>query len=201
MDEMATIRLAQNSRIAVVGAGPSGSLFSHYLLHLAQKSGLRLELVMYDRKDFRLLGPRGCNMCAGVVGNNLMARFAEMGIHLEDIVQRRIAGYTFKTRWDSVYLRKAPGSEICTFYRGAGPRSSPESGARSLDQFLLSWAVEAGATLRTERVTGLARCRMGKLAVECEASREEYDAVIVASGINSALPERVRALGIGYEPP
>ena len=53
--------LRDGSRVAVVGAGPSGSMFSYFLLNMAESIGLELELDP-DRQDGvldRLFSSRG----------------------------------------------------------------------------------------------------------------------------------------------
>ncbi len=59
-------RLKSNDRIAIVGAGPSGTLCAKFLLEYSKRKGLNLDVVIFDGKKFSAHGPRGCNMCAEV---------------------------------------------------------------------------------------------------------------------------------------
>jgi len=45
-------KLSDGSRVAVIGGGPAGSLFSYYLLSLAETAGLELQLDLYEPQDF-----------------------------------------------------------------------------------------------------------------------------------------------------
>src|SRR5512134_1343848 len=91
--------LPDGGRIAVIGAGPAGSLFAHFALRLARQMGLRVGITIFDGKNFVLRGPAGCNKGAGVVSEMVAARLATEGIVLPaDRVQCRIGGYYLQTR-------------------------------------------------------------------------------------------------------
>ena len=83
--------LEDGSRVAVVGAGPSGSMFSHFFLSMAETIGLEVDLDIYEPRRFCHRGPAGCNHCGGVVSESLVQRLATEGIRLpDDVVQRGI---------------------------------------------------------------------------------------------------------------
>jgi len=87
--------LKDGSRIAVIGAGPSGSMFSFFFLNMAKLIGLRADVDMYEPRQFCHRGPSGCNHCGGIVSESLVQRLATEGINLPDsIVQRGIESYT-----------------------------------------------------------------------------------------------------------
>lgn len=70
--EVNLIALEDGSRIGVVGGGPAGSFFSHFVLQFAQRIGIKIIVDIYERKNFPTLGPAGCNMCAGVISESLI---------------------------------------------------------------------------------------------------------------------------------
>ena len=76
------LRLRSGSRVAVIGGGPAGSFFSYFLLQLAARTGIRIDLDLYEPRDFATPGPRGCNMCGGIVSESLVQSLATEGIHL-----------------------------------------------------------------------------------------------------------------------
>ena len=87
--------LQDGSRVAVVGAGPAGSMFSYFFLSLAETIGLDANVDIYEPRSFSHCGPAGCNHCGGIVSESLVQRLATEGIRLpDDIVQRGIESYT-----------------------------------------------------------------------------------------------------------
>jgi hypothetical protein len=87
--------LQDGSRIAVVGAGPAGSLFSYFLLNMAEAVSLDIGVDLFEPRHFCHRGPAGCNHCGGIVSESLVQRLATEGIMLPDgVVQRGIESYT-----------------------------------------------------------------------------------------------------------
>ena len=75
--------LDDGSRVAVVGGGAAGSLFSIFLLTLADRVGLDLHVDLFEPKDFfTQKGPTGCNMCGGIISESLVQMLATEGINL-----------------------------------------------------------------------------------------------------------------------
>ena len=90
--------LQDGSRIAVIGAGPAGSLFSYFLLNMADAVSLDVGVDLFEPRHFCHRGPAGCNHCGGIVSESLVQRLATEGIMLPDaVVQRGIESYTLHT--------------------------------------------------------------------------------------------------------
>ena len=53
--------LQDGSRIAVIGAGPAGSMFSYFFLSMAETIGLNVDVDMFEPRRFCHRGPAGCN--------------------------------------------------------------------------------------------------------------------------------------------
>jgi len=115
-------RLADGSRVVVVGAGPSGGFFACMLLDRCRQAGIAVDLTLLDRKDFGMPGRAGCSMCAGALSDSLLKAMGEIGLHLpEAVVQRKIHGYRFETAVAGLDLDAPEGTTIYTAFRGRAP--------------------------------------------------------------------------------
>ena len=207
---MEQLKLHNGSRIAIIGGGPAGTFFAHFCLKLARQKGLDVTVTILDGKNFMLQGPPGCNMCAGVISEPLLARLEEEGIRLpEERVQRRIDAYHLQTADTSLLLAHPQGRRgaIRTVYRGSGPRFLPETRDISFDDFLLSHVKDRGVEVIEQVVAdillpddtrGPIRLLYGSPGSQTEL---EADLVVGAFGLNTALLKKVISLGFGYQPP
>jgi flavin-dependent dehydrogenase len=181
--------LKDGSRIAVIGAGPAGSMFSYFFLNMAELIGLQADVDMYEPRQFCHRGPSGCNHCGGIVSESLVQRLATEGINLPDsIVQRGIESYTLHMDVGDVEIA-TPLMEkrIAAIYRGNGPKESSPETADSFDGYLQKLAREKGATIIRRLVTGIDRAD-DRMTVRCaDQYRDDYDLVVVAAGVNSRL--------------
>ncbi|HEX6302581.1 MAG TPA: hypothetical protein VFZ76_00210, partial [Anaerolineales bacterium] len=71
-----SLSLENGSRVAVMGGGPAGSSFAYFLLDTAERVGLKIQMDVYEPRDFSLTGPKGCNYCAGVISESLVQNLA-----------------------------------------------------------------------------------------------------------------------------
>ena len=181
--------LGDGSRVAVIGAGPSGTLFSYFLLNMAESLGLELSVDIYEPRRFCHRGPAGCNHCGGVISESLVQRLATEGVTLPDgVVQRGIESYTLHMDIGDVEIR-TPVDErrIAAVYRGNGPRESEPTDSESFDGYLQRLANEKGANLIHRLVTNVQN-DADRMRVECaDGSSDEYELVALASGVNSKL--------------
>ena len=119
--------LQDGSRIAVIGAGPAGSMFSYFFLTMAETIGLDVGVDMFEPRHFCHRGPAGCNHCGGVVSETLIQRLATEGIVLPDcVVQRGIESYTLHMDVGDVEIA-TPLMEkrIAAIYRGKRDLANP----------------------------------------------------------------------------
>jgi flavin-dependent dehydrogenase len=192
---------ASGLRIGIIGGGPSGTFSALALRKRAAETGQRVEVTIFDRRPFLEYGPRGCNMCAGVISNSLVSNLRRLGITIpRDVVQREIEGYRLVTRAGDVVLRKPAGQTIYSAYRGRGPRWADWPRERSFDAFLLRSAVAAGCEHIPDLVTDVHLGSAPRLTL-ASGDEPEFDAVIVACGVNSPMVKRLARLGFGYRPP
>jgi flavin-dependent dehydrogenase len=187
--------LQDGSRIAVVGAGPAGSMFSYFFRSMAETIGLDVDVDIFEPRRFCHRGPAGCNHCGGIVSESLVQRLATEGIRLpDDVVQRGIESYTLHMDVGDVEIA-TPLMEkrIAAIYRGNGPRDSEPLDTHSFDGYLMELAEEKGVNLVPRLVTDVRRDN-DRMIVQCaDQYSAEYDLVVVASGINSRLLEMLEA--------
>ncbi len=208
--ESPELTLQQGSRVAVIGGGPAGSFFSYFLLDMAERVGLKIHLDIYEPRDFHVAGPTGCNMCGGVIYESLVQSLALEGINLPTaVVQRGIECNVLHLDVGNVQIRtRRREKRIATTFRGVGPRGDRELGSVSLDGYLLQTAIAKGAhhiRARVAEVSWLgdgvgARNKLVQIRSQ-GGVLQAYELVAVASGVNTAILERFRAMGFGYEPP
>ena len=72
------LRLQNGSHVAVMGGGPAGSFFAYFLLQLAHRAGLEIQVEIYEPRDFNAFGPAGCNMCGGIISETLVQALANL---------------------------------------------------------------------------------------------------------------------------
>lgn len=197
------LTLKDNDTVVIIGAGPAGSFFAIHLLMLAKKMGIRINVIMFDRKFFTEHGPPGCNMCAGAIGNNLVKKLNEMNIPLpESVVRQEVDGYSLHGRIGYSYIKTEPGMKIYTVFRGAGPCAS-EVRKYAFDQYLLDTAINLGARFKNELVEDIFFPEPGsgeKIRVKIKGEHEYFqaDLVVGAFGVNTAIVKKIK---YGYVPP
>lgn len=202
--------LRSGFKIAVIGGGPAGSFFAHFAQKWAEKKALAVSIVIFDGKDFLERGPRGCNLCAGVIAGTLEEKLREEGLFLpEKRIINRVEGYSLHIEKETLRLSCAENGKnpIATVFRGNGPRYSHFPHVISFDDFLLSWAQDRGARVISQPVWEI---RLPKnqndpatLLFGERHSRQRYEAdfVVGAFGVNTHLLKLVQGLGFGYKPP
>lgn len=203
MGSQTDFKLNDGSRVAVIGGGPAGSFFSYFLLDMAKKVGRKIQVNIYEPRNFNQPGPAGCNMCAGVVSETLVQYLAAEGINLPPtVVERGIDSYVLHMDVGSVRI-ETPLHEkrIATLYRGLGPRDLRETKWGSFDNYLLTLATDKGAYLIGQRVVEVGRDE-GRLYLKAQNGPPvSYDLLIVAVGVNTAALKLFEGLGFGFKPP
>jgi flavin-dependent dehydrogenase len=187
--------LEDGSRIAVIGGGPAGSMFSYFFLSMAETIGLSVDVDIFEPRRFSHCGPAGCNHCGGIVSESLVQRLATEGIRLpDDVVQRGLESYTLHMDVGDVEIA-TPLMEkrIAAVYRGNGPRNSELLDTHSFDSYLLELAEQKGASVVPSLVTDVRR-EGDRVIIGCANQQSgEYDLAVIASGINSRLLEMLEA--------
>lgn len=204
------LNLNDGSKVAIIGGGPAGSFFAHFLQKIADEKGLKLSITIFDAKDFLQSGPRGCNLCAGVIADSLSQRLQEEGIFLPDKrIINRVEGYCLHVNQDSIFLscEENKKATIATVFRGNGPRYSTYPEIISFDDFLLSWVQDRGAELISQPVWDIKLPENKNDPVSLTFGKKEnphiFEADLAAGafGVNTYLMNRIQGLGFGYKPP
>ncbi|RJP17300.1 MAG: hypothetical protein C4520_17075 [Candidatus Abyssobacteria bacterium SURF_5] len=196
-----TLKLTKNPKVVVIGGGPAGSFFAHFLMTKGAHLGIRPEITIIDRKSFLDHGPKGCNMCAGALGHHLVEHLRRERIALPlHVVRQEIEGYILHVRDKHVLLRQDE-RPIYTVFRGNSPGAAPEEGIVSFDQFLLDSAISLGARFIRQDVIAVRWPRdpaeQVRLSLK-DGSLLEADLVVGAFGVNTNLRQRFME---GYRPP
>jgi len=197
------MKLGNGSRVAVIGGGPAGTLFSYFLLDMAARNDMSVKLDIYEPRRFSTtFGPAGCNMCGGIISESLVQLLAAEGINLPPtIVQRGIDSYILHTDLGRVQI-EPPGHEkrIAAIHRGAGPRGLTVSEWGSFDGYLLDLARDKGASVIEQRVEAV---DLSVASPRIKTGKEEsdpYDLIVVAVGVNSTLLKSFASMP-SYKPP
>jgi flavin-dependent dehydrogenase len=204
------MRLRVGSRIAVIGGGPAGSFFAHFARNWADRLDLPVSLTIFDGKDFLARGPRGCNLCAGVIAGSLETRLRTEGLSLpEQRIISRVEGYALHVEDDILRLtcRENSNVPIATVFRGNGPRYASFPDVVSFDDYLLSWARDRGAEVISRPVMGIRPPSSPSHPLTVlygdrhSPQRFEADLVVGAFGVNTRLIKEIQKLALGYFPP
>lgn len=195
--------LQDGARVGVVGGGPAGSFFSYFLLSLAERVDLRLQLDVYEPRDFTRAGPPGCNMCGGIISESLVQVLAAEGLVLPpSVVQRGIESYILHTDEGSVRI-ETPLHEkrIGAVHRGRGPKGAKGMRWESFDGYLQGLAREKGANI-IQAAVGDVGWKESRPRIATKAGSDEvYDLLVVAAGVNSRALALFQDLKTGYVPP
>lgn len=202
------MELGNGSRIAILGGGPGGSFAACFLLDLAQRLAISLEVDIFEPKGFYQCGPAGCNMCGGIISESLVQSMATEGFHMPPhMVLNTIDTYALHTDCGSVRIR-TPVDEmrIAAIFRGGGPRGAENQKPLpwdGFDWFMLQKAVRHGARHLPQRVSDLTRDGQGRPVVTVrEGESRTYDLLVGAPGINNPGALRLfENMGFGYRPP
>ena len=199
-----SITLQNGSRVAVIGGGPAGSFFSYFLLTMAERTGLNLQVDIYEPRDFDKPGPTGCNMCGGVLYESLVQSLAVEGINLpETVVRRGVEHNMLHLDIGSVCIQ-TPRHEkrIATTFRGIGPRGLMNFSSEGLDSFLLKLAETKGTRHIRARVENVSRVADSRMQIQIAGGTfETYDLVAVTTGVNTAILKLFSEMDFGYQPP
>ena len=199
------LKLTDGARVGVLGGGPAGSMFSYFLLQMADIAGLELEVDLYDPNDYIEPKPVACNMCGGIVSETLVQHLSTDGISLPpDVIQRGIESYVLHMDGRGVRIT-APLQEkrIGSVHRGTGPRKLDPTLKiwKSFDGHLQELAIRAGARPIRGRVTHVDwQETTPRLAIKGGEPRG-YDLVAVAVGINSPALKLFEGPPIHYRAP
>ncbi len=203
--------LSDGSQIAIIGGGPAGCFFAHFASRIARERGIDVNITIFEGRDFCHQGPRGCNMCSGVISEKLYGELKDHDILFPDrYIESVIDGYHFQTQDGCIEVhnpRPSTGKKIVTIFRGSGPMFSQQMKDISFDNFLLRHAEDMGVKICPEIVKDVilpsSSKERAKVIFGREGSRNELaaDLVVGAFGLNTGMLEKIKRLEFGYVPP
>jgi flavin-dependent dehydrogenase len=203
--------LKDGSKIAIIGGGPAGCFFANFALKIAKQKGIKVDITIFEGKDFCQKGPRGCNMCSGVISEKLYGELKESGMLPPDrYVQTEIKGYYFHTNDGCIEVKNPRPSvekKILTVNRGGGPMFSQQSENGSFDNFLLQHVKDMGANISFDIVSDVIlpsnRKEQVKVIFGKSGSRKEInvDLAVGSFGLNTGILEKIKRQGSNYTPP
>jgi CRP-like cAMP-binding protein/flavin-dependent dehydrogenase len=197
------MKLKNGSGIGVIGGGPAGSIYSYFVLDLAERAGLDITVDIYEDKDFSRPGPAGCNHCGGIVSESLVQMLASEGINLPPgVVQRSFDSYVLHMDVGSIKI-DTPLEEkrIAAMFRGAGPLGSKGLERGSFDGFLQKLTVKKGANLINQRVSNIDFENGTPVIKTRKGVSKSYDLIVGATGLNPKSLNLFEELGFGFQPP
>lgn len=197
------LKLTDGSSVAVIGGGPAGSLFTYFALEFAQRIDLKINIDIYEAKDFCIMGPPGCNHCGGIISESLVQMLSMDGIVLPgEVIRRGLNTYTLHLEAGIAEIH-TPDYEkrIASVFRGSGPHGNVDTSLESFDNYLLELCKERGANVIYERMTGLKRADDGIVLQSKSSPGKKYDLVVGAAGLNNKTLEMFASVCKGYAAP
>lgn len=198
-----SLQLEDKDHVVVIGGGPAGAAFSIFFLSLAKELNKKISLTIFERKEFTKAGPVGCNQCAGVVSESLLATLSIEGVRLaEPVVQHGVDTYRFVMPSGEATLRTAAEQHaIATVYRSGGPLRHTGELQASFDSHMLDVAESRGAKIEKIVVDSIER-RNGRFAIFSEGKEVcVADLLVGAFGHRPTSIKLFERLGFGYTPP
>lgn len=181
-------KLGSGSKVAVVGGGPAGSLFTLYFKRFAGERGISPSVTIYEPKRFSEGGPVACNRSAGILSASFLNSIREVSAGLPGaVVQSRISSYRLHSPFGMVALANPEPQDVpVVVFRGGGPLHGHGEQVESFDGYLLGMARQSGAELVPKKVSEVRVRPRPSVVVDGEVV--EYDLVVLACGINSTVP-------------
>lgn len=184
--------LEDGQSVAIIGGGPAGSACAIALLNLAQKMGRRIEVIIYEGKEFS--GEIHHNQCVGVLSpplEEILERDLQVSFP-KHLVQQRVTTYVLHSDRQAIVLK------------GEGPPAYTVSRVR-FDDYLLWQARARGAKVVRARVTDL-EIFWDRVMVYAESESRSVDVVVAAFGLDDGsgqILQRATALyrSGSYRPP
>jgi len=200
------IKLSDGSKILIIGGGPAGCFFALHALNLKKNCGIDFNLKILEQRDFSVPGPKGCNMCAGVIGGRVVDEIKGLGIELNPrVIREEIQGFRVFLDGLNAEVKKREGDRVFTVFRNQGPLGVDKNeDIIGFDSFILQKTVESGVEFQKAVVlqvitgSGSEQNLVVYRKPDGSESYEKADLVVVACGVNTAL---TRMFNFGYEPP
>jgi flavin-dependent dehydrogenase len=182
------LKLVNGNRVIIIGGGPAGSFAAIHVLRFAAEAGLRLDVTIFEGRDFSQPGTAGCNRCAGILSPTLLANVQSVGLNLpEEVIQAKLDSYVLYLGDTQTTVHQPDQSRgIVAIYRGSGPQLGARPFPHSFDNWLLEQAAARGAKIQPLSVKTIQRCP--RPVIITANGQYEADFVILATGANARPP-------------
>ncbi len=195
--------LKSGSKVCVIGGGPAGSFFTYFLLDIAERLGVDIQLDNIEAKNFMKVGPVGCNHCGGIISESLVQLLSAEGINIPTTVVRHgIDSYVMHTDDRNVKI-ETPLHEkrIASVFRGSGPIGSTSTEWNSFDKYLQDLCAQKGANLIIDKVVDVAFTNGRPLVRTIGKLEKEYDLVVAAVGLDKKTLGILKAINVEFQAP
>ncbi len=164
------VPLHENSRVIILGGGPSGAACALTLKRKASMMGKRIDIILIEGKQFA--GELHHNQCVGVLSPPLPRLLSdELGIPFPDHLSRsKITGYVLHTKNERITL-------------DGGEEPSIALRRVQFDDFMLDEVRKAGITVMTARAVDI-ELHGDKVIIYTENAPVEGDVVVGAFGLD-----------------
>ncbi|MDO8738575.1 NAD(P)/FAD-dependent oxidoreductase [Candidatus Deferrimicrobium sp.] len=166
--------LIDGSVVAIIGGGPAGCSCAIKLRQLAEKKGISLRIILFERKDFNLHH----NQCVGVLSPPIEKVLKEeLSISIpQELIKRKIMGYHISSEKSEILLR-------------SNNEEDPTYAVRRVkfDKFILDEVIKRGIEVIHSRVTDIEfidRDSGCEVKVYSESSTITADVVVGAFGLD-----------------
>jgi len=195
--------LTSGSKVCVIGGGPAGSFFTYFLLELAERLGVEIELDNIEAKNFLNVGPTGCNHCGGIISESLVQLLSAEGINIPtNVVNRGIDSYVMHTDDRNVKI-ETPLQEkrIASVFRGSGPLGSKSTEWSSFDKYLQELCINKGANVIIDKVVDVIYTNGRPTVITKNNMEKEYDLVVAAVGLDNKSLGILSNANAKFQPP
>jgi len=195
--------LKDGSSIAVIGGGPAGSFFTYFALDFAQRIDLNITVDIIESKDFKSIGPKGCNNCGGIVSESLVQSLSTEGIVLpSNVIRRGIESYTMHLEQGTTKI-ETPLKEqrIASMFRGCGPLGCKDGKQQSFDNYLLDLCKEKGAAIVHDRMVDATREPDGIVVQTKNGHKKKYDLIVGSVGLAKKSFDLFKSITPAFNPP
>lgn len=183
--------LLDDSRIVILGGGPSGSFLAIRLFTEAAKAQKNIKITIIDDKLPRQkkCELKGCNYCAGIVSPRLDKALLDNNIKIpEELICEQFSHIWFHGLWKNFPLKIPSDQKMYSLFRGAFPTDRPDS-VQGFDSFLLSQAQQRGAEVLEGKAIDICYTksknpRVTLLSGSGKQTTIESDFCAIALGIN-----------------
>jgi len=192
------LRLADGSVVLIIGGGPAGSFFAINLLRKAKSSGIKIEVIIVEKKKVMNIQELNlnecqigeCNYCAGGLSAKVCEALKKLGLILPaKVIMDKVFIINIFADWKTISLDVL--KEMNSVYRGSRPKGRTDS-IYNFDSFLSESSVKEGAKIITSEVTGLEYSDDGRVVVSFRGNNKtiKSDFVAFAGGVNGFLGNR-----------